>query len=302
MQRHLDILWQKDRSRNSDLYMDIFAIKNDQIHSKNVQELVELAYDKVKSSRSQRNNLYAECCREDGKELFQQGNYVEAMQKFNFGLAFAKKGTAEMGMGFANRSSCFFHLNLFDECLLDIEMAKKSGYPAHLMHKLDERAAKCTSLMNDAQFMSRIFCAQEPRLSFNEHAKFAGVADCLKIQKNDEFGRHVITTCDLKIGQTILVEKPFTIASNRKNTKTRPRCIDCFKDFTNFVTCDNCVSVYFSCADCSEKSLNHKFECNGLSRKESYELSGKETLVLVLRMFFNINAIFLDVDALDGNG
>lgn len=299
MQRRLDILWQKENSHNSDLYMDIFAIKGGhQIHLKQTQELVGLAYGNANSSKLYRKNLYAECCREEGMELFQQGNYIEAMQKFNFGLAFATKGTAEMGTAFANRSMCFLHLNLFKECLIDIEMARKSGYPSHLMYKLDECVAKCTNSMNDAQFKSTIFNVQEPKLSFNEHAKFAGVADCLKLQKNDEFGRHIITTCDLKIGQTILVEKPFAIASNRKNTKTRSRCIDCFKDLTNFVTCDNCVSVYFSCANCSEMSINHKFECNGLSRKQTYELCEKETFDLVLRMFFNINAIFPDVDAL----
>lgn len=53
---------------------------------------------------------------------------------------------------------------------------------------------------------SILLSIREPCLDFDEHEKYAGIANCLEIDYNERYGRHIITTHDLKIGQTIIVE------------------------------------------------------------------------------------------------
>lgn len=292
MQRPLNILWQKENSPISNLYIDIFAIKEHDLSQSDVTSVVNNMFEACKSAQFKKNNTFAAMAREKGKTFFVQGKYFEAMNQFSNGLSGAEFGTSEMGMAYANRSACFLRLNMLEECLLDIEMAKKSNYPKHLMPKLNERAAKCSSLMKDEQFKWEQFSVREPKLSFSEHAKLAGVADCLKVQKNDKFGRHIITTCDLKIGQTVLVEKPYSIQIQRDYSKCRRRCLNCFKECVNMIPCKDCVGALFCNNDCEEKSF-HKYECN-----RPGTLSRKETFELVLGMFFNIDATFADVNDL----
>lgn len=293
MQRPLNILWQKENSSISNLYIDIIALKgNNDLSNTDVTGVVNSMFDGCKSPLYKKNNLLAALARERGKEFFVKGKYFDAMNTFSNGLSGAEFGTSEIGMAYANRSACFFRLNMLEECLFDIEMAKKSNYPKHLMPKLDERAAKCTSLLKDEQFKWEQFSVHEPKLSFSEHAKFAGVADCLKIQKNEKFGRHIIATNDLKIGQTVLVEKPYSILITRDYQKSRRRCLNCFKECVNLIPCKDCIGALFCNNDCMKEAF-HKYECN-----KPGTLSRKETFELVLNMFANIDATFPDVNDL----
>lgn len=84
--------------------------------------------------------------------------------------------------------------------------------------------------MSDEQFNATIFRSREPTLSFNEHKKIPGVGECLQIHKNIEFGRHIITTCDLQIGQTILVEEPYAIVPGNKDLSGRTVELDLWCD------------------------------------------------------------------------
>lgn len=233
-------------------------------------------------------NKIGDWARESGKQHFRDGDYIEAMNKFNCSLASAGKESADMGFAYGNRSACFFELKMFNECLRDIELAKKSNYPRNQLKKLNECAAKCRQFLNDEEYMSKSPSVREPTLSFNEHAKFTGVADCLKLEENDDHGRHVIAACDLKIGQTILIEKPFAIIPKGG----RLRCMNCFKAFTNVIPCENCDAASFCDADCLDKSL-HEYDCNRPAC-----LSRKETFDLVLNMFFKINEAIPNVDGL----
>lgn len=292
MQRPLNILWQKEKSSVSNLYIDIFDIRGHELGGGDITSVINNLFESCKSKEYQKSNVLAQKAREQGKTLFKEGKYIEAMNKFNRCVSGAENGTSEMGMAYANRSACFLNLNMPEECLIDIEMANNSNYPEELMPKLDERAAKCKSLMKDEQFKWDQFSAREPKLSFAEHSKFAGVADCLKVKKNEKFGRHIVTSCDLKIGQTILVENPYSIIINRAYSNGRMRCLYCFKECMNFITCENCVGALYCNEDCKSKSF-HQYECN-----RPFALSRKETFELVLLMFYNINASFPDVNEL----
>ncbi|XP_031628272.1 SET and MYND domain-containing protein 4-like [Contarinia nasturtii] len=290
MEQPLNILWQKGVS--SDVYIDIFDIRNNEFPLSAAKILVDGLYKGAKSSGLQKSDLNAKLVREQANAIFAQGKYYDAMEQYNLAMSMAKNcRSEEFGLAIGNRASCFFNLNMIENCLADVQLAKGTNYPKHLMHKLNEREIRCTKLMAKPQFKSASHDIWEPTLSFNEHNEFAGVADCLKIKKNDRFGRHIVTTCDLKIGQTILVERPYAAVPPREN-EGRMRCWYCFKECMNFIPCKSCLCVIYCNEECMEMSF-HKMECNrpaALSRKETYEL--------IMRMIFKINADFTDVDAL----
>lgn len=245
----LNILWKKD-SLNSNLYVDIFAIKGHEIQS-DFQEIPR---------PSQRNNRLAEVSRERGKEFFRKGQYFEAMEEFNNSLAYAEIGTHEMGLAFANRSSCYVHMNMPLNSMTDIDLAKKANYPTHLMYKLDERYRKCFTRLVNETFQPAIFTLREPSLSFKCHEKFNGAADCLKIERNFAYGRHIITKCNLEIGQIVLLERPYAIVPNQSSSVHKNRCAHCFEMFKNFITCEQCSSYWCEETGCMQESDN-KYMC-----------------------------------------
>lgn len=279
------MLWHKQEAQNAETYIDICArtIPDACLPEKNNTD---------KHSKSRKDELLAKQHREEGKKLFAKKTYVEAMQEFNRCLMFAPHGSEEAALAYANRSACFFHLNMFQECLVDIEQAKKSNYPTNLIDKLKTRATKCKTLLEKKDVKPVLFTIREPSLTFEEHEKFQGVANCLEIKRNDKIGRHVVTTRDLEIGQTILVERPYSIVATDFSAQNRDRCFQCFRKWSNFISCYNCLVGSYCNENCMAKSF-HKLICN-------LEISSndREKCELVVKTFYKTNAAFADVDVL----
>lgn len=290
------MLWSKEKTSESSSYVELFSKISPNITSSETGTAIhdELEAKEFKKRLKHYDKKFAELAkerREDGKKLFGKKDYVNAMKEFNRCLMFAQPDSVEIGLAYANRSACFFYMNMPNECLVDIELAKKSNYPNDLMDKLDNRASKCNNLeREDVKPLHTPI--REPLLSFKEHEQFAGVAECLEINKNDEFGLHVITKSDLKIGQTILLERPFSIVPTKFCTQNRDRCFYCFRKLRNFMSCEDCLVGFYCDMECMTKA-HHKMECN----MEIFS-SEKEKIQLVVKTFLNINAIFSDVDGL----
>lgn len=288
----LNILWQLENTPNSNLYIDIFAVEDSYIITDHVDKVVNDLFEESKLPKYQKNNTFSKIARDYGRSSYGKGEYFEAMNHFSNCLSAGENGSPDIGVAFSNRAACFFELNMYKEALIDIELAKKFNPSETLLSKLNERAEKCKSLMNKEWFQLEQFKVREPQLSFNPHAKFNGVADCLIIQNNEEFGRHVITAIDLKVGQTILVENPYAIIHKRYYDKGRKRCLFCFKECMNFITCTYCVGALFCDDNCRRKS-DHQYECN-----RPGTLSQTETFDLVLKMFIKIDKTFTNVENL----
>lgn len=290
------ILWKKRESLDSDLFIELFAGRGYDFHA-DIKYYVATDLDEYSDTTS---NTWLHCSdskrsgtakahREEGKQLFAEGKYFDAMKEFNNALKLAENESEELGLSYANRSSCFFYLNMLEECMIDIELATHSNYPEHLLYKLEDRVKKCTQLVSILEPNSNQF--REPELSFEEHIEFPGVADCLEIQQNDTFGRHVVALCNLKIGQTILVEPAYSIVPYSKSDY-RSRCAHCLKEYRNFIPCKNCVDVLFCDEKCMEQSF-HKYHCVMWVPEPD-----GEKFKVVLSTFFKLNAAFPDFDFL----
>lgn len=178
MGENLYTLWCKEPNGNS--YVEICSSESDRTTN-----------DKA----LKKNNVMAKKLRDKGNELYYEKKFHEAMAYYNESIAYAENDSEALALAYANRSNCFLNLNLFQECLIDIERAR-IGYPSSRMSKLDVREQKCTEKQQEIGNVSHV---QEPELSFNENGMHPGVADCLRIEKNAKFGRHVVTTRDLKM-------------------------------------------------------------------------------------------------------
>lgn len=131
------MLWKKESERLDAMYVDLFA-GNEWIQFMSSNNSPKLNSDAVK-----KDDTISTRKRNDGNVLFGHKDWKGAMRKYNESLCFAEQGSTNSSLAYANRSACFFHLNRFKECLIDIELAKVAGYPDHLMSKLDSRNMKC---------------------------------------------------------------------------------------------------------------------------------------------------------------
>lgn len=288
MSSSLNCLWKKDESPNSDSYIDYLVVKGHEISLNSF--IVKMQFMTYEFAAPEKNNSIADWILAEGNAALEKRDYFAAMRLFNSSLGIAEHYSNEAATALANRSKCFFYLNMPEECLADIEMVKMGfGADENIIKGLDSYATKSKNLMEDEQFKRSLFIIRKPTLSFKEHEIFPGVADCLKIQKNRAFGRHVITKCDLEIGQTILVEEPFAVAIGF--VKGYNRCWCCFGENKNFITCKHCVGHLYCDKDCMEKSF-HKYECN------QSEMATLDKFALVRKMLYKLNDAFPDVDNL----
>lgn len=288
-----NILWKKSNTKNSNQYMDLFKIRHHEIPLTPIEH--DLQHGKFSNFLFQKNNQEAKFFRDKGKELFTEGRYADAMKEFNNCLRHAENGSEEIGLAYANRSSCFFYMNMLEECMIDLKLAKRSNYPLDLLSKLEKRMSMCTTLMKDKKYKLNQFSVRELTLSFGEHEKYTGVADCVEIRKDEAYGRCVIATHELEIGQTILVEKPYSIVLNSKYKYLgRDRCSYCLREFRNFISCKNCVGSRYCYEGCMEESF-HNLSCN---LPTIYGKSSSDQYQLVQEILFKTNHAFPDVDML----
>lgn len=234
------MLWQKESISDQALYVDILQ---------NIRHPLE----NFRLNRKKSNALSLRT-RTEGNEKFAQNDFEAAMELYNQSICFAEKGSEHLSLAYANRSSCFLKLQMYDRCLIDIQLAKDANYPERLMHKLEDRKRECNKRIES----DTISTSTEPMLSFKANNELPCMADVLQIEKDDQYGRLLRAKRDIQIGETVLIEEGYIhiIYGQESN-----RCDFCGKEKMNFVPCGNCVDAMY----CSEKCANnnfHEVECD----------------------------------------
>lgn len=201
-----------------------------------------------------KNNKIADDFRANGNAYFKQNQWLKAMEFYNESLYFAKAGTDSVSFAFSNRANCFLNMKEYEKCLKDIDLAVEAKYPQDLMPKLMKRKNNCLDLMKK----STAPAPYDPKLSLKASEQFPCMADVLEIQRNDEFGRHIVATADIDIGQTILVEENFVSVAASVD---RVHCFECLQTKQNFIPCSKCSDALFCSIDCQNRSEIHKVSC-----------------------------------------
>ncbi|XP_055298563.1 SET and MYND domain-containing protein 4-like [Sitodiplosis mosellana] len=273
------MLWVKESNKKNALFVDIFK-------SNKLQRPVNFIESKA-CSPPRKSDTVALRKRKEGNELFGQREWAEAMEMYNESLCFAKNGSKHISLAYANRSSCFLNMKLYNECLIDIELAKEAGYPMDLMEKLNQRKEDCLKSIEKAAKSLQIF---EPKLSYEADEKFPCMANVLKFEQGDDGDYALCAKEDIDVGQTIVVESAFVKCLLRYGRK----CSICLKGNTNLVPCENCATAMFCSNECKVSFL-HKYEC-GLRYSEDESLNGG-ILEAARAIILGVNA-FTTVDQL----
>lgn len=121
-----------------------------------------------------------------GNNHFNTGDFLMALKLYNESICYAQKDSEEISLAFANRSAVYFELELHDDCLKNIELAKKAAYPARLMDKLNKRLSLS---MEQRTIKKSKYPLIEPELSFPSNSQVPFIANCLQLQKNAQYGR-----------------------------------------------------------------------------------------------------------------
>lgn len=206
---------------------------------------------KVGRVAGKRNN-HADEHRAGGNKLFAKKEWSEAMEEYNRSICCAEFGSESMGLAYANRSTCFLHLGKYDNCLRDIELAIQMNYPERLLPKLEQRKTDCLKMKADDNEIP----LKPIELSYASSVNFPGMANVLAIQRNAEFGRHIVAKCGIPTGKTILVEPNF---SSSTVLVTYSSCAGCQFGTGNLLPCKNCTLAMFCSDECMERG--HGNEC-----------------------------------------
>lgn len=225
----MENLWKKE---SENVYVDLFD-------GKSCAEL-----ENVISWKSLKDNQHSTDLRMKGNVKVRSGDLVGAMNCYTQSLCFAEIGSENVALSYAKRSECFFHMQMFNESLIDIELALASNPPGYL--KCEQRKLQIISAL-DANSV----------VNYVNNSNLSCFPNAVKIKRCEQFGRHLIAKCDIPVGQTVLIEEDFIAI----RTSDVPACFNCFRERANFVACSLCPDVVFCSNDCMSRSSTHKWEC-----------------------------------------
>lgn len=237
-------LWTKD---DAGMYVDLISnlYKSD-------RDKWDTCINEIKTIKAEKRNEVSNDYYRKGDEYLKDECWEEAMEAYNKTLRFAPK-TQNLGEVYGKRATCFFGMEKFYECLVDIELAKKAGYPINLTSTLEEQKKLC--LVENWKKRK----VPEPKLSYNPHVVFACMADVIKIKQDPVFGRHLVATSYIPAGQTVLVENSFTSSSQYPHEAS---CDTCHKTVKNFIACEKCTDVLFCTKSCQNQNSIHSKFCS----------------------------------------
>ena len=248
--------------------------------------------------------------RQRGNQSYQHGHLKDALTSYNMSVILAEKRTGEQSaLAIANRSAVFWQLDKIDECLLDIQLAIDSGYPAELKYKLLDRKGRCylkigrmkeaRNAFNKAlqhvekvQFegtkkadiqkhigeelekclksskepaKQKIEAASEvcvPTIESSEKSvRYLSASSCVDVKYNSTKGRYMVAAKDVRIGDVIMVEKPYTCVLGKDFYESH--CYHCLQATDRPVGCQSCARVRYCSGRCARQSWAsfHQWEC-----------------------------------------
>lgn len=266
-------LWQKEATSIDDpLYIDLFENTcNNKKFKKWIGQLNNNFWQHNFHNHivsPNKSNETSNMFRMEGNSIFRNENlpyperYNASMEFYNRSLMFSEIGTDHVSLAYANRSACFFNLNMFDKCLIDIEYAKKANYPEKLMAKLDNRKAECIKLQHVLS-IGTTKMIRNPKLDFAANKHFPCMANVMEIKRNNEFGRFIAANCDIDVGKMVLVEETFFAV----DMGFVAACFTCLKRTKCFIPCSLCTDVVYCSKDCMNRNKIHKISCGALYRR-----------------------------------
>lgn len=211
-------------------------------HLASIIEALEAKYDVPDDPRNTRaapdipkDLVTAAFCRNKGDDYHKQKLYMDALIAYNRSICHTTTGSPELGLLYAKRSAVYFDGKVYSKCLENIQLAREHGFPAKRISELDEREKACLNKA-DGIFDPWSFF----KLSHPPNEKIPFIVNCLELREDKKFGRHIVTTRDLKVGDFIAIEEPyFTFWHDSCDVY---RCSICLKsNHVSLIPCEKCA-------------------------------------------------------------
>lgn len=140
---------------------------------------------------------------------FRDRDHGGAIRYYNWALINAGDDAVEASLAHLDRAAVYLNLGFYKHCLHNLDMAEPN-LPQSKIQKLNEQRARCTRQMNNRQDAQIDPPDNFSQLSYSANPKLPFFIDALELRENETFGRHIVTTRDLKAGDVAAVfEKPW---------------------------------------------------------------------------------------------
>lgn len=292
------MLWKKESNKPNALYINLCESPT------SGGNRIELLYDNLQNEFGiyeiphVKSDGVATSYRNEGNRDYAKRKWEAAIWNYNKSMCFAENGSETLSLAYANRSSCFLKMKMFRKCLADIELAKQNNYPSDKLDKLEDRKRQCLETMETEEDRSDL---TETKLDFDANENFPCLANVVKLEYNNEHGRHMVATENIEVGKQVVVEQCYFGAMTCDRYRN---CCICFKQTTNLMPCKYKCTTSMFCSDCVDNNNGvHDIECEIIKYYEgkySHVIDNRSLLVrsilLAMNAYPNIDQLIAVVE------
>ncbi|EDO35173.1 predicted protein [Nematostella vectensis] len=160
----------------------------------------------------------------------------------------------------SKRAEVLFLVGEYEASLNDIAEASSLQYNHVIRDKLLKLQKSC--LRKQARHsQNKNGSSGSACLSGGRHPKMANGSSLLKINYDQNQGRFLQASSEIRAGDTLIAEEPYSAVLLPENAKTHCEC--CYKSLVAPVPCNHCSSVLYCSAACRNKAWSqyHHVEC-----------------------------------------
>ncbi|XP_061902921.1 SET and MYND domain-containing protein 4 isoform X2 [Entelurus aequoreus] len=199
-------------------------------------------------------------CKERGNASFRNRKYTDATLHYSQGVCFAPPSSEHLALCYANRSAALYHLQHYQEALDDVEAAKRSEYPAHLLHKLEKRRTQCVAHLSSSDALGA------PPAAPPTAPPTSGLSPHAAVGVSPKKGRHLVAAKRISAGEVILSERPYgcvLIPGAAMFGRECRRCHRCLIQTLRPVPCGGCAYSRYCSSACQTLAWeeHHRWEC-----------------------------------------
>lgn len=268
------MLWKKESNRKTAMYVNYF----DELGT----DLADLDKVKNRSKPITKSDAISDMLREEGNIEFASRNWINAIKAYNYALCFAESDSEAVSQAYANRSACFFELDKFDACRIDIELALQVSKCSDTLKQMIEQHQKdCADFLENTDPNETTVHAPD--------ASFPTITNVLQIERHKKHGNRTTAKSNIDIGQQIFVEN--SMVSTLVDDQYM-RCNICLTQSNNLMPCGHCTKAMFCSSEC-QNSILHVAEC-GMAT----EIEGDGKLAFLIRTVLYAVSLFNDANDL----
>lgn len=218
---------------------------------------------------------------QNGDEAYTKRYWKKAMNYYNQALSLTERHTLAESILYLKRGQSFSQLGMREKALKDYDFAS-SERPGdnQFLEFVNILRARNKSVNRKRKLDYADSCQLKMKFVVNE--KFPCMVNAFEIQKSETFGRYILSTKDIGIGNMVFEAKPFaSVALPSKQA----HCSVCMETDMNFIPCEECNVLF--CDSCFNLNSTHDFVC-GMNFDGINDITLKliiESVLVAINMF-----------------